>query len=105
MALEFNDGNFKQEALDTDKLVLVDFWAQWCGPCKMIAPIIDELHSEYDGKAVIGKLDIDKNPEVSMKYAIRSIPTILFIKNGEVVHKQVGATTKAKLAEKIEEYA
>ncbi len=102
MALELTDTNFQSEALDTDKLVLIDFWAQWCGPCRMLSPIVEQLAEEYEDKAVIGKVDVDTNQEVSMKYGIRSLPTILLIKNGEVVDKHVGLTTKAKLQEKIE---
>lgn len=102
MAFEFTDSNFKEAALDNEGVAVIDFWAEWCGPCKIIAPIIEELSSEYDGKATIGKLDVDSNPQVSMKYGIRSIPTILILKNGEVVEKHVGVTTKAKLAEKID---
>jgi len=102
MALQLTDTNFKESALDTDKLVMIDFWAQWCGPCKMLSPIVEQLADEYGDKAVIGKLDVDNNQEVSMKYGIRSLPTILWIKNGEIVDKHVGLTTKAKLQEKIE---
>ncbi len=101
MAFEFTDTNFQESALDSDKLVVVDFWAEWCGPCKMISPIIDELSTEYEGKAVIGKVNVDHHGSVSMKYGVRSIPTILFLKNGEIVDKHVGATTKAVLQEKI----
>ncbi len=104
MAFEITDGNFQAEVLDSDKLTVIDFWAEWCGPCRMVAPIIDELSNEYEGKALVGKLDVDSNPEVSMKYGIRSIPTLLFIKNGEVVDKHVGATTKQVIASKIEQY-
>ncbi|HND16572.1 MAG TPA: thioredoxin, partial [Saprospiraceae bacterium] len=78
------------------------FWAEWCGPCRMITPIIEDLSKDYDGKATIGKLNVDDNPNVSMKYGIRSIPTILFIKNGEVVDKQVGVTTKQAMVQKLE---
>jgi len=102
MAFEFTDANFKETALDTDGVAVIDSWAEWCGPCRMIAPIIEELSSEYDGKALIGKVNVDHNPEVAMKYGIRSIPTILILKDGEVVDKQVGATTKQLLADKIE---
>ena len=101
MAFEFTDSNFQESALETDKLVVVDFWAEWCGPCKMVSPIIDDLAKEYDGKAVIGKVNIDHHSQVSMKYGVRSIPTILMIKNGEVVDKHVGATTKAVLEQKM----
>ena len=101
MAFEFTDTNFSETALADDTVSVVDFWAEWCGPCRMITPIIDELSTEYDGKAVIGKVNVDSNPETAMKYGVRSIPTILIIKNGEVVDKQVGVTTKQKLTEKI----
>jgi len=102
MAKEFTDSNFQQEVLENDNLVMIDFWAEWCGPCKMIGPIVEELAEEYDGKVNIGKVDVDQNSEVSMKYGIRSIPTILFVKNGEVVDKQVGLTSKEGLKAKIE---
>ena len=102
MAFEFTDSNFQEEALETDDLIVVDFWAEWCGPCKMIGPIIDELSNEYSGKAKVGKVNVDQNSDISMKYGIRSIPTILFIKEGEVVDKQVGVTTKEKLKSKID---
>lgn len=102
MAFEFTDGNFKASALESDKLSVVDFWAEWCGPCRMVAPIIDELSGEYGERATIGKLNVDHNPEVSMKYGVRSIPTILFIKNGEVVDKHVGTASKASLVAKID---
>ena len=101
MAFEFTDTNFQEAALETDKLVVVDFWAEWCGPCRMVTPIIEDLAQEYDGKAVIGKVNVDHNSGVSMKYGVRSIPTILFIKDGEVVDKHVGATTKAVLEQKM----
>lgn len=101
MALELTDANFDELVLKSDKPVLVDFWAEWCGPCRLIGPIIDELSTEYDGKVRIGKVNVDENPEISMKYGIRSIPTILIIKDGEVVDKQVGVTTKATLQSKI----
>ena len=102
MAFEFTDTNFQESALESDKLVVVDFWAEWCGPCRMVSPIIDELHNDYEGKALIGKVNVDHNGEVAMKYGVRSIPTILLIKNGEVVDKHVGATTKAALEAKME---
>lgn len=102
MAIEFTDKNFQEEALDADELIVVDFWAEWCGPCKMISPIIEELSDEYSGKAKVGKVDVDQNSDISMKYGIRSIPTILFLKNGEVVDKQVGVTTKEKLKSKMD---
>ena len=101
MAFEFTDDNFQDSALNGGVSV-VDFWAEWCGPCRMITPIIEDLLKDYDGKATIGKLNVDDNPNVSMKYGIRSIPTILFIKNGEVVDKQVGVTTKQAMVQKLE---
>ncbi len=101
MALEFTDNNFEEKVL-SGGVSVVDFWAEWCGPCKMLTPIIEELSKDYDGKASVGKLNVDDNPNVSMKYGIRSIPTILFIKNGEVVDKQVGVTTKQALSQKID---
>jgi thioredoxin 1 len=100
MAFQFTDSNFQETAL-AGGVAVVDFWAEWCGPCRLIGPIIDELSTEYDGKVRIGKVNVDENPEVSMKYGIRSIPTILIIKDGEVVDKQVGVTTKANLQAKI----
>ena len=102
MAVEFTDANFEELALNSDKPVIVDFWAEWCGPCRMVSPLIAELAQEYDGKAVIGKLNVDQNPEISMKYGIRSIPTILYIKGGEVVDKMVGAAPKQQYASKLD---
>jgi len=101
MALEINDANFEELVLKSDKPVLVDFWAEWCGPCRMVGPIVEELSKEYDGKAVIGKVNVDHNPNISMNFGIRNIPTLLFFKNGEVVDKQVGAVPKANLAAKL----
>jgi thioredoxin 1 len=102
MAFQITDTNFQESVMDRGGLTVVDFWAEWCGPCRMIAPIIEELSNDYNGKVLVGKLDVDNNPEVSQKYGIRSIPTILFLKNGEIVDKQVGATSKQILAQKIE---
>jgi thioredoxin 1 len=102
MALEFTDSNFQAEVLEADQVTLVDFWAEWCGPCKMVSPIVDQLAEEYAGKAKIGKVDVDSNQEIYMKYGIRSIPTILFIKGGEVVDRQVGAVSKAQLEAKLQ---
>lgn len=102
MALELTDANFEQLVLKSDKPVLVDFWAVWCGPCRMVAPIVEELAKDYEGKAVIGKLDVDNNPNVSAQFGIRNIPTLLVFKNGQVVDKQVGAVPKSVLAAKID---
>ena len=102
MALEITDSNFEELVLKSDKPVLVDFWAEWCGPCRMIGPLVEELAKEYDGKAVIGKLNVDENPGVASKYGIRSIPTLLVFKGGEVVDKIVGAVPKTMLAQKLD---
>jgi thioredoxin 1 len=102
MAFEFTDANFKSKALDNQGVTVVDFWAEWCGPCKMIGPVIEELSHEYEGKATIGKMDVDNNQEVPFTYGVRAIPTILIMKNGQVVDKQVGVTTKQALKAKIE---
>ena len=101
MAFEFTDQNFQEEAL-SGGVSVIDFWAAWCGPCRLIGPIIEELAHDYEGKVKVGKVDVDVNPEVSMKFGVRSIPTILIIKDGEVVDKHVGTTTKANLEAKIE---
>ena len=100
MALTINDANFA-ETLNTDKPVMVDFWATWCGPCRAIAPVVEELAQEYEGKAVIGKCNVDECDDVPMKYGIRSIPT-LFFKNGELVDRLVGASSKSAIAQKID---
>lgn len=102
MALEFTDANFDAMVLKSDKPVIVDFWAVWCGPCRMVGPIVQEISTEYAEKAVVGKLDVDHNPEVARKFGIRNIPTILFFQNGEVVDKQVGAVPKQVLVNKLE---
>lgn len=101
MALEFTDANFQNSVLESDKLTVVDFWAEWCGPCRAIGPVIEELAKDYHGKVNIGKLNVDHNPDVSIKYGITSIPAILFIKGGTVVDKQIGAAPKAILEKKI----
>jgi len=102
MALELTDNNFQGEVIDNSGVTVIDFWAEWCGPCKMVSPIIDELATEYEGKAKVGKVDVDTNQDVSMKYGIRSIPTILIMKGGEVFDRHVGTISKAALSEKIE---
>ena len=102
MALEFTDANFAELAEKSDKPVIIDLWAEWCGPCRMVGPIVEELAKEYEGKAVIGKLDVDNNPVTTNKFAVRNIPTILFMKNGEIVDKQVGAVPKSVLVGKLE---
>lgn len=104
MAVEFTDANFQELVLDSDKPVLVDFWATWCGPCRAIAPVIEELHNDLDGKAVIGKVDVDKNSEAPQKYGVRNIPTLLVFKGGEVVDKVVGNQPKSKLIEILENH-
>jgi len=101
MALEVTDSNFEEQIIKSDKPALVDFWAEWCGPCRMISPIVSELADEMEGQAIISKLNVDENPEVCAKYGIRNIPTLLFFKGGEVVDKQVGATQKNVLLEKL----
>ena len=102
MALEITDANFDELVLKSSKPVMVDFWAEWCGPCRMVGPVIAELAEDYGDKAVVGKLNVDQNPETSMKFGIRSIPTVLFMKNGEVVDKLVGASSKQAYAAKLE---
>jgi len=102
MALEFTDANFDELVLKSDKPVIVDLWAVWCGPCRMVGPIVQEIGEEYEGQAVVGKLDVDNNPEIARRYSIRNIPTILFFKNGEIVDKQVGAVPKQVLVGKLE---
>jgi thioredoxin 1 len=103
MALEITDNNFVDIIDSSDKLVVIDFWAEWCGPCRAIAPIIAELADEYEGKAIIGKVDVDANAELSHRYMVRSIPTLVFIKNGEEVKRFVGGSSKKKYADMINE--
>jgi thioredoxin 1 len=102
MTLEITDNNFEELVMNTDKPVVLDFWAVWCGPCRMIAPLIDQMSEEYKEKAVIGKVNVDDSTEIAAKYGIRNIPTVLFIKNGEVTDKVVGAVGKNVLVEKLE---
>lgn len=102
MALEITSANFEETVLKSDKPVLVDFWAEWCGPCRMVGPIVDELHTDYEGKAVVGKVNVDDQQEIAAQFGIRNIPTILFFKNGEMVDKNVGVAPKADLAKKID---
>ena len=102
MAIEITDANFEELVVKSDKPVMIDFWAVWCGPCRMIAPIVEEMSGEYEGKAVIGKVDVDSNPGVAMKYGIRNIPTVLFVKDGEIVDKQVGAAPKQVFTSKLD---
>ena len=94
MALELNDSIFEEKVLKADKPVLVDFWAEWCGPCRMVGPIIDELSKDFEGKAVVGKIDVDANQEFAAKYGVRNIPTVLLFKDGELVSRQVGVAPK-----------
>jgi len=101
MALEITDANIN-ELINSGKPVVIDFWAEWCGPCRMVGPIVEELAKEYDGKVVIGKMDVDENVDTPTTYGIRNIPTMLFFKDGQVVDKQVGATQKSVIAAKVE---
>lgn len=102
MAFEVTDSNFETSVLKSDKPVVLDFWAEWCGPCRMLGPVIEELAKEYEGKVLVGKVNVDNNPTAASKYGIRNIPTVLFIKDGEVKEKQVGVVPKTVLIEKVE---
>lgn len=102
MAIEITDANFEELVMKSDKPVVVDFWAEWCGPCRMIGPVIEEMSTEYSGRAIVGKVNVDMNPGVSARFGVRNIPTVLFIKNGEVVDKSVGAVPKSQLTSKLD---
>ena len=102
MAVEFTEENFETLAIKSEKLVMVDFWAEWCGPCRMVGPHVDELATEYDGKALVGKVNVDLHGGISAQFGVRNIPTIVFLKNGELVDKVVGAVPKDQLAEKLD---
>ncbi|HMH24639.1 MAG TPA: thioredoxin [Puia sp.] len=104
MALELTDTNFQDKVISSEKLTVVDFWAEWCGPCRAIGPVIEELSKEYDGKINVGKVNVDHNPQLSINYGITSIPAILFIKGGKVVDKLVGAQPKSNFIKKIEQH-
>jgi thioredoxin 1 len=101
MALEVNDSNFEEVVIKSDIPVLVDFWAEWCGPCRMISPIIEEIGEQYKGKALVVKCDVDSSPNVAAKYSIRNIPTVLFFKDGKIADKQVGAVPKNSFLTKL----
>ncbi|MDL2315213.1 thioredoxin [Bacteroidales bacterium OttesenSCG-928-C19] len=102
MALEINEANYEELVAKSDKPVLLDFWATWCGPCRTIAPIVDEVATEYEGKAIVGKVDVDSNSEITAKFGIRNIPTLIFVKNGEMVDKLVGAVQKSAITAKLD---
>lgn len=102
MTVDVTDSSFQEVVLNADKPVIVDFWAAWCGPCRIIGPILEQIGAEYEGKAVVAKVDVDVNQQVSMEYGIRNIPTVLIFKNGEIVDKFVGVAPKEAIAEKLQ---
>ncbi len=104
MAHTITDANFQTEVMESDKVVMLDFWASWCGPCVALGPTVEAIATEYEGKAIVGKVNVDENPDVSVKFGIRNIPTILFIKNGEVVDKQVGNVPRSVLEQTLQKH-
>lgn len=102
MAIQITDANYAELVEKSEVPVLLDFWAEWCGPCRMVGPLVEELSNEYSGKALVGKVDVDSNPEISMKFGIRNIPTLIYLKNGQMVDKVVGAAPKATLESKLQ---
>ena len=102
MAVEITEANFEELVMNSDKPVMLDFWAEWCGPCKLVGPIIDQIHDEYEGKALVGKVNVDNNQAIAGKFGVRNIPTITYIKNGEVVDKMVGAAGKDQFTAKLD---
>jgi thioredoxin 1 len=101
MTIEITDANFEEKVVNSGKPVVIDFWAEWCGPCRMVGPIVEELAEDYKDQIVVGKLNVDNNPQVTEKFGIRNIPTVLFLNKGEVADKQVGAVPKSSLEEKV----
>ena len=102
MAKAVTEATYSEIVESTDKPVMIDFWAEWCGPCRMIAPIVEDLSNVYDGKVVILKCDVDENPEIALKFGIKNIPTLVFLKNGELVDKLIGAVQRSKITEKLD---
>jgi len=102
MATQITDANFAELVQNSEKPVMIDFWAEWCGPCRMVGPIVDEIAHDYEGKAVVGKVNVDENPEISTRFGIRNIPTIIFLKGGEIMDKSVGIVPKNVLTEKMD---